>query len=38
MGVAKKVKHGAKAAERKPKKGAGKVKHKGKKVGKAAKR
>jgi hypothetical protein len=37
MGVAKKAKHGAKAAKGKTKKGAGKVKHKGKKAKNAAK-
>jgi hypothetical protein len=37
MGVAKKVKHGAKSAKSKTKKDAGKVKHKGKKAKNAAK-
>ena len=37
MGVAKKAKHGAKAAKSKTKKDAGKVKHKGKKAKNAAK-
>ncbi len=37
MGVAKKAKHDVKAAKSKPKKGVGKVKHKGKKVKNAAK-
>jgi len=36
MGVAKKAKHEAKAANTKTKKDAGKVKHKGKKVKNAA--
>jgi hypothetical protein len=37
VGVAKKAKHEARAAKSKSKKGAGKVKHKGRKVKNAAK-
>jgi hypothetical protein len=37
MGAAKKAKHESKAAKSKTEKGAGKVKHKGKKVKNAAK-
>ena len=37
MGVAKKAKHDARAAKNETKKGAGKAKHKGKKVKNAAK-